>query len=275
MSRLSSLELPSAEELRVMIQKESQRKAFRRDYLEKSIGLFDELHQVASRAGVDLSVFDNYERRSFDIVIAELHAVVDSLERFLSHPEQHSSAEVLYHPLSRASSPEQSDLIFVFGSSQNLRITKAVELYKQGIAPIIMTTGASPHWGVSVESEGDRTARYAVELGVPENDIIVENRSIATPDNVKRGIDILEGMNWHPSRITIVTSEFNVRRAEMDMYKFSSWDIEIFVASPMPSDRLNSHNWIKTEQGRRIILNEYAKLIIESKIDQLVVEGRI
>ena len=275
MIRSSGLELPSAEELRTMIRKESSRKAVRRDYLEKHVVVFEVVRREANQAGIDITVLDNYRTQPFDMVIAQLHTLVDSLEQFLRQPERYSLAETFYRPLVRSSSPERSDLIFVFGSSQNLRIEKAVELYKQDVAPKIMTTGAAPHWGELIEPEGEMAARHAIELGVPEGDIIVENQSIATPDNVKRGIDILEEMNWRPAIITIVTSEFNTRRAEMDMYKFTPWDLEISIASPVPSDELDSHNWIRTERGRRIILNEYAKLIIESKIDQVLADGEL
>ena len=88
---------------------------------------------------------------------------------------------------------------------------------------------------------------------------------------MKRSIDCWEAMLWRPQRITLVTSGFNVRRAEMNMYKFVPWPVEIFTASPEPSPSLRVNTWITTDRGRRLILNEYAKIIIESTIDHLLV----
>lgn len=270
MKRMSELELPNADELRIMIQKESPRLAVKRDYLVRNAEVFDKYREVALKAEVDISVLDCYKMMSFDGVVDRLHVLTDRLERFLRKPKSYGLAETLYQPLNCTREPERSDLILVFGSAQNLRINKAIDLYQKKFAPKIMTTGAAPHWKSSDISEGDRVAQYAINHGIPESDIIVENRSIATPDNVKRSIDMLEKMNWQPHRIVIVTSEFNARRAYMDVYKFIPWEIQIYSVSPEPSEELNKHNWIKTERGRRIILNEYAKLIIEDKIDQIL-----
>ena len=112
--------------------------------------------------------------------------------------------------------------------------------------------------------------------GVPADNIIIEDQAISIPDNVKRSIDLWEAMQWYPQRITLVTSEFNVRRAEMNIYEFTPWSVEIFTASPEPSSMLKADTWTETERGRRLILNEYAKLVIESTIDHLLAtKGRI
>lgn len=273
MVRTSNLELPSADELRTMIQKESPRRAVKRDYLVRHAEVFDGLRAVARKADIDIGVFDGYAQLPFNTTIDRLHQVVDELEQFLSQPAQYEFASRLYGPLNCVTSAQSSSLLLVLGSPKNLRIEKAIELYQAGIAPKMMTTGSAPHWGASDMPEAKRAANYALQHGVPAADIIIEDQSISVPDNVKCSIDMLEAMEWQPSSITLVTSAFNARRATMDVYKFTPWDIEIFAAAPVPSAALNMHNCITTERGRRIILNEYAKLIIESKIDQALAEG--
>ena len=150
-----------------------------------------------------------------------------------------------------------------------------MELYHAGVAPKITIAGASPCWAVAYGkdtpvAEAWRMAEYALTHGVPARDIIIEDRSISIPDNVKRSIDCWEAMLWRPWRITLVTSEFNVRRAEMNLYKFAPWPVEIFTATPEPSPTLRADTWVATDRGRRLILNEYAKIIIESAIDHLL-----
>jgi len=270
MKRQNNLTLPSADELRVMIKKESPRVAVRRDYLAKNLQVFTPLRELARTAKIDISIFDNHLKKSFDETISGLHRIADELNMFLSIPENYVYAEAIYEPLNCQREPEKSDLIFVFGSPSNLRIDKAVALYKQGIALKIMVSGKAPHYGKNNISEGERMANIAIENGIPKENIMVEKQAIATPDNVKRSVDIWEEINYRPIRITIVSSEFNLRRATMDIYKFIPWEVEIFSVAPKPSDELNKTNWIKTERGRRVILNEYMKLIVESKVDQVM-----
>lgn len=272
--RTNNLELPSANELRVMIKKESPRLAARRDYFQQYPELFDAITELAANHRVDMGVFKDYAAMTFDDVIASLHDFVNALE-----PAVDSESELtlrVYDKLSVSIDPEVSDCIFVLGSPADLRIAKAVELYKEGIAPKIIVTGARPHWGTSDSlAEADRTAAYAYEHSVPVGAVIVENNSIAVPDNVKRSVDLMERMNWRPEKVTIVTAGFNLRRAHMDMYKFPPWHMQIYTVAANGSEGINRNNWVGSERSRRIILNEYAKLIIESKIDDMLMKERM
>lgn len=278
--RTSSIELPSADEIRAIISEESSRLAVHRDYLSTRPWLFMELSRVAAQAGIDASVFEKYQAWDFDKVVGALHIFVSECSAYLAQHIDDIKAERLYEPLKTGNSSEQSDVIFVFGSAKNMRIAKAVELYHSGVAFKIMVTGAAPRWAASQGenniTEAQRMADYAINQGVLADDIIIEDQAISIPDNVKRSIDLWEAMQWHPQRITLVTSEFNVRRAEMNIYEFTPWPVEIFTASPEPSSMLKADTWIETESGRRLILNEYAKLIIESAIDHLLAaKGKI
>ena len=278
--RTSSIELPSADEIRAIINEESPRLAVHRDYLSTRPWLFMELSRVAAQAGIDAAVFEKYQAWDFNKVVGALHVFVSECSAYLAQHIDDIKAEQLYEPLKTGNSPKQSDIIFVFGSAKNMRIAKAVELYHSGVASKIMATGAAPRWAASQGenniTEAQRMADYAITHGVPADDIIIEDQAISIPDNVKRSIDLWEAMQWYPQRITLVTSEFNVRRAEMNIYEFTPWPVEIFIASPEPSSMLRADTWIETERGRRLILNEYAKLIIESAIDHLLAaKGKI
>lgn len=278
--RTSSIELPSADEIRAIISEESPRLAVHRDYLVARPWLFAEFSHVAAQAGIDAAVFEQYQAWDFDKVVDALHIFVSEYSAYLAQHVDNIKAEQLYKPLKAGNSPKQSDIILVFGSAKNMRIAKAVELYYSGVASKIMVTGAAPRWAASQGenniTEAQRMADYAITHGVPADDIIIEDQAISIPDNVKRSIDLWETMQWHPQRITLVTSEFNVRRAEMNIYEFTPWPVEIFTASPEPSSMLKADTWIETERGRRLILNEYAKLVIESAIDHLLAaKGKI
>ncbi len=111
-------------------------------------------------------------------------------------------------------------------------------------------------------------ANYGVENGVHIDDIILEENSVTLPDNVKRTIDLLEMMRWHPRSLTIVATDFVLTRARFEWYKFCPWDIAITPIAARPqSPYLNTKNWSKDETAIALVLNEYAKIIIESKMD--------
>ena len=70
--RTSSVELPSASELRTMMRQESPRLARHQDYLDARPWLFTELKRIAHHAGIDTAVFDHYTVYDFDDTIAKL-----------------------------------------------------------------------------------------------------------------------------------------------------------------------------------------------------------
>ena len=66
------------------------------------------------------------------------------------------------------------------------RVEKAVELYRKGIAPLIIMSGAwTYHFAIQPKwSEATAMKKYAVELGVPAGAIIEESKSMDTIGNV-------------------------------------------------------------------------------------------
>ena len=273
--RTNVTQLPPSFEIREMLGKESSRRAKRFDFLEMNPGIFTELRNVAAQARANDRVVSDWQAMSFDDVMGSSMNLVDELDHYLSDETTWQNAKSLYMPLNLQIEPKESDLIFVFGSAINARVDKAIELYRAGIASKIMTTGLGSNYSKQTMSEGRLQADYAISEGIPAEAIIVEECSITTSDNVKRSFDMWQDMDWKPTRVTLVTSEFHLLRAYADMYKFSDYDIEIYTASPMPTDDLNEINWIKSEFGRRVILNEYAKLIMGSKVDQVLTEESV
>ena len=273
--RTNVTQLPPSIEIWEMLGKESSRRAKRFDFLEMNPGIFTELRNVAVQARANDRVVSEWQAMSFDDVMGSSMNLVDELDHYLSDETTWQNAKDLYAPLNLQIEPKESDLIFVFGSNINARVDKAIELYRAGIASKIMTTGLGSNYSKQTMSEGRLQADYAISEGIPAEAIITEECSITTSDNVKRSFDMWQDMDWKPTHVTLVTSEFHLLRAYADMYKFADYDIEIYTASPMPTDDLNEINWIKSEFGRRVILNEYAKLIMGSKVDQVLTEESV
>jgi len=88
-----------------------------------------------------------------------------------------------------------------------------VELYKAGLSPRLMFSGGRGNftrdWD---ETEADKFAAKAVEMGVPESDILVENESSNTGENIKFSYLILEERNIVPDNVILVQKPFMERR---------------------------------------------------------------
>lgn len=91
------------------------------------------------------------------------------------------------------------------------RIDKAIEVYKKDDTPtkIIPSGGQGPDESIS---EAEAMKRYLVEKGIPEKDILLEDKSTTTYENISFSKNIIEqdGMG---SGVALVTSNYHVYRA--------------------------------------------------------------
>jgi uncharacterized SAM-binding protein YcdF (DUF218 family) len=87
---------------------------------------------------------------------------------------------------------ERSDAIGVFGAAEydgrpspvyRARLDRAFQLYKRGIAPLIITLGGD---GGDSYSEGGVGRQYLIGKGVPEQEIIAETQSRNTEESARR-----------------------------------------------------------------------------------------
>lgn len=95
------------------------------------------------------------------------------------------------------------------------RVRKAAELYSDHVAPIIVMSGAwTYHFDINpTRSESKAMKEYAVELGIPEQAIIEESKSMDTIGNVyftKK--DIIEQKGF--KNIVVIASEDHMPRVK-------------------------------------------------------------
>lgn len=269
MPRTSNAELPSASELWEILAKESQRLAVYYDYLKLHPDVFVPFKQLCRKYGAECDWVNVYEKIDLVELDARLLACFDKLEaRMLNKTDPLYTA--VYDKLVINKESENADAIFVFGSPNDLRIRKAIELYKAGFSDKIVISGHGPFYASHTQNEAERMAKVALGEGVPESALLLEPKAITIPDNVKRTLDLFEDIDFKPAKLIIVASPFALRRCEMDWYKFTPWSIKtIPVASDSMSYDFTREGWTTTSRGIRVILNEYAKLIFETKMDLL------
>lgn len=133
----------------------------------------------------------------------------------------------LHQPLRKA------DVIVGFGNFNTDIPRRAAQLYLAGYAPKILFTGGLGRntQGLLPETEAARFARVAAGMGVPEKDILLEDRSRNTAENIRLTRALLEAENIPHGHILGVHQPFMERRiaAAMGVY----WPEQSFsVTSP-------------------------------------------
>ena len=113
---------------------------------------------------------------------------------------------------------EHADCIIVLGSikAAQYRVPVAVEAYKAGRASKIMLCGGKlREFPTGRYSEAEHMRQAALELGVREEDIILENSSLHTVENLRFALEALQqtlGLD-RLQRVLLVTTAYHMRRS--------------------------------------------------------------
>ena len=158
---------------------------------------------------------------------------------------------------------QKGDLAFVFGTWDvwNESVKKAAQLYKDRLVPkILVSSGVNPVTGVV---EGDLIAQDLEKLGIPRADILIENKSTNTLENVLFSKKIIEkelGLK-NVRSIVAVVKNYHARRALMTLRKHMPNEIELktaaYIADKYP---LHKDDWQKTVAGKEKVLEEVEKI---------------
>lgn len=144
--------------------------------------------------------------------------------------------EIIWDYLCLRQEPERADCIVGFGNFNTDIARRAAELYLQGCAPKVLFTGGLGRntEGLLPEPEAVRFARVAMECGVPEADIMIEDRSRNTAENILFTRQLLQSLGLPHDRILGVHQPFMERRIKAAMGVY--WPEPAFqVTSPQVS----------------------------------------
>lgn len=145
----------------------------------------------------------------------------------------YDSLQVIWDYMHLNMEPGPANCIVGFGNYNVNIALRAAELYRAGYAPRILFTGGLGRntAGMWTGSEAERFAAAAMAAGVPEQDVIVEDRSTNTAENITFTRDKLAALGLSAKRLLGVHQPFMERRiwAAMRVY----WpEAEFTVTSP-------------------------------------------
>lgn len=110
---------------------------------------------------------------------------------------------------------ERSDCILVLGS-HDLRVAeRAAQLYFEGWSPMIIFSGGLGNFTKEMwtETEADLFAAIAINMGVPEHAILIENKSTNTGENILFTQQLLAQKNLDPQSFIVVQKPYMERRS--------------------------------------------------------------
>ena len=148
---------------------------------------------------------------------------------------------------------ENADCIIVLGSvkAAKYRVPVAVDAYKAGRASKIMLCGgALRDFPVGKCSEAEHMCQAVLELGVAEENVILENSSQNTVENILFALVELQRTFWlnKVRSVLLVTTAYHMRRSlAIARYLFP----EHIAIVPCPANDTNTRrdNWMNTHQG--------------------------
>lgn len=148
------------------------------------------------------------------------------------------------------------DCIVGFGNYNDDIAIRTAELYRQGYSSKILFTGGLGRntkdlWTIS---EAERFADIAVGEGVPRNDIIIENKSTNTAENILFTREMLVSLNINVNNILAVHQPFMERRifAALKVY----WpEIDAIITSPQLTIEQYINNSVKQGLDEKTVID--------------------
>lgn len=159
------------------------------------------------------------------------------------------TAREMFIALLDTETPHKSDAIILLEGDGFSRYKKAVFLYKEGIAPLICFSG-----GFDDEKSGaftfDKIKPLILQAGVPEADLLLEEKSRNTYEQAVEVLSLAQHYNW--KRIVLVASHYHSYRAVLTflcVQKKAMPELLIDMAAVKNLDWYEETGW-----GRRIDL---------------------
>ena len=141
--------------------------------------------------------------------------------------------QVIWDYLCLHREPEQADCIVGFGNFNVNIARRAAELYHAGYAPRVLCTGGLGRntLGMLPEPEAMRFAKVAMECGVPAEDILLEDKSTNTAENILFTRRLLQERGLPHGKLLGVHQPFMERRIKAAFGVY--WpEAELMVTSP-------------------------------------------
>ncbi len=155
------------------------------------------------------------------------------------------------------------DAAFVLSGLSIERVPFAIEQYRQGLTPLIITTGARVDpdleaMGLNL-TDAEAGMKYAQSLGIPADSVLALPEGTSTMEESQAILSFSQAKSW--KKIMLISSAFHTRRIHgVFKDKFEEAGIQTVIqGAPPKTYELNE--WWEYEDGLIFVNNEYLKLV--------------
>jgi len=173
---------------------------------------------------------------------------------------------------------EKCDVGIIFGGVSMLphRVDQAIANYKKGLISQILVSGGIGFLNIDRKNpEAYKMMDYLLKNGISKNDILVEDKSRNTFENIGYSLEILKKMyDIDKINLALITSDFHVRRCIGLMNKAVKNDN--IYGSGVKDGKTDINSWTSSIYGRRIILQEALLLcnyVKQQRINDIDIQG--
>ncbi len=152
------------------------------------------------------------------------------------------------------------DIIIVLGNDYIKTMDSVADIYHKGYCKKILITGHSSKKDQTPESE--RFLKRAIQLGISEDDIILESEASNTKENFIYSKKLLskDMKSGAIKDVMIVCLAFHSRRSLMTAKKWFSNSVNYIFFTTSDNRHIKANTWYKTNIGRKRVFEEIERI---------------
>jgi uncharacterized SAM-binding protein YcdF (DUF218 family) len=153
----------------------------------------------------------------------------------------------------------QSDALIVLGDDNYAadRAFHAAELYREGVAPVVVASGRMLRQNVSF---ADLMEHDLESFGVPAASIVkLSHRADNTRDEAVEAARLIQAHRW--KRVLVVTSSYHSRRARFIYGRVLPSSVSFRVSGARDSE-FDPARWWETRRGQKLFLTELMGYVV-------------
>ena len=171
----------------------------------------------------------------------------------------HTLAEKIWHYHRMNHQLKRADAILVLGSHDKRVAERGAELFQEGWAPLLIFSGGlgAITRGMWSEPEADQFAAIAIAMGVPQEKILIENRSTNTGENILFTRELLAETGLDPQLFILVQKPYMERRSFATFRKL--WpEKQVIVTSP----QVSFEDYLETFSSRELSKDDVISIMV-------------
>ena len=155
--------------------------------------------------------------------------------------------------------PQKADLALVFGTRHQEAINAVYELYRDKLVNRILVSGGINR--ITGENESEEMSKKLVSLGVNQEDILLEDKSTNSLENVLFSKDVIEKKLGFGviKKIIAVVKHYHSRRALMTLKKHFPKIVK-FIPVTYEIYGFTKNDWFTSEVRIKSVLSEGEKI---------------